>query len=253
MKTASVNNSPNFGHSFRVSICLKDINGLGNTFINPAKDEKLYKTLNSKIVNWLNEDYYTYLRKTYGKERKVSRIKPTNDNHRQMLKELKNIDSDYARFGFVRSIYRKNALAYIATGADAVITENLKGIKFIGQAKADSVQTLGHAQSQFVKDLVKAVKNNVLRYVESTDVLLRSKDNKEIMLKAVFKQTGKNKYNLDSFEFHENKTKPTLEPVTQRYIRQKNSADVSKEIQHTVQSHVNKLFGQKSRYTPNYV
>jgi len=253
MKTASVNYSPNFGHSFRVSICLKDINGLESTFVNPAKDEKLYKTLNSKIVNWLNEDYYTYLRKTYGKERKVSRTKPANDNHRIMAEELMNIDSDYARFKFVRSIYRKNALAYIATGADVAIIENLKGVKFIGTAKSDSVQTLGHAQSEFVKNIVKAVKNNILNYVESGNVLLRSKDNKEIMLKAIFKKIGKNKYELDSFEFHENKTKPTLEPVAQNFSLRKNSADISREIQHTVQNHINKMFGQKSRYSSNYV
>lgn len=244
MKTASIGNSPNFGHSFRVSICLKGENGLENIFVNPATNEKLYKTLNSKIVNWLNEDYYTYLRNTYGAARKVSRKQPSNDNHRKMVECLREIDKDdYGRFSFVRSIYRKNALAYIATGPDVAIIENLKGAKYIGTAKTDSLRTFGHAQSDYVKALAKAVKDNVLSYVESHNVLLRSKDDKEIMLKTIFKQTGKNRYELDSFEFHENKSKPSLTPVTQRHRQYKNSTDISREIQHTVRNHVNRLFG----------
>ena len=243
MKTASVNNSPNFGHSFRVSICLKGENGLENVFVNPASDEKLYKTLNAKIVNWLNEGFYTGLRNTYGVQRKVSKKAAYGNTYRQMADNLRQIDSDYADFGLVRSVYRRNALALIATGSDVPIIENLKGAKNIGVAKSDSIMTYGHSQSDYVKALTKAVRDNILSYITSDNVLLRSKNNKEIMLKTIFRKVGKNKYELDSFEFHENRTKPDLKPVTNEFNLYKSSANVSREIRNTIQHHVNKLFG----------
>lgn len=243
MKTASINNSPNFGHSFRVSICLKGENGLENIFVNPAQNEKLYKSLNAKIISWLNEDFYTNLRTIYG----LPNVKkPSTGVPRDMIDMLHNIDSDYNSFNLVRSIYRKNALGYITTGADVSIVENVKGAKHIGSAKTDSVWTYGHAKSDYVKALVKAVKGNILNYITSDNVLLRSKNNKEIMLKTIFKKVGKDKYELESFEFHENKSKPDLKPVTSAFSLYKKSINVSRKIRETVQHHVNKLFKSKA-------
>ena len=163
MQIAKVDGYSNqtFGHSFRVSICLKDAEGI-NKFINPAEDKNLYQTLNSKIVNWLNEEYYTNLRQLYGIPRKTERIKPQNDLHKQMSAKLREIDKDYSKFNVVRSVYRRNTLGYIASGADVSIIENLKGIKNIGLAKSDSKWTYGHSYSDYVKALSKAVKNNVV-------------------------------------------------------------------------------------------
>ena len=73
MKVDKVNsqiNNPNFGHSFRVSICLKNESGCGDFFVSPSSNKKLYNTLNSKIVEWLNINYYKNLRNVFGIARK---------------------------------------------------------------------------------------------------------------------------------------------------------------------------------------
>ena len=245
-------NNQNFGHSFRVSICVKEADGV-TKFINPAENKNLYQTLNSKIVNWLNDEYYTNLRKLYGIPRKTERIKPQNDIHKQMSAKLREIDEDYRKFNIVRSVYRRNTLGYIATGADVSIIENLKGVKNIGIAKSDSKWTYGHSYSDYVKALSKAVKNNTIAYVTHDNILLRSPRNKEIMLKAVFTKTkapkSKNfKYELDNFEFHENYTKRTLAPVNPNFARFKHSKGMLEEIKKTIEYHVNKITGKRQHF-----
>lgn len=245
-------NNQSFGHAFRVSICLKDADGI-TKFINPAEDKNLYQTLNSKIVNWLNEEYYTNLRQLYGTPRKTERIKPQTDVHKQLSSKLREIDEDYAKFNIVRSVYRRNTLGYIATGADVSIIENLKGAKQIGLAKSDSVWTYGHSYSDYVKALSKAVKNNTIAYVSHDNVLLRSPRNKEIMLKTIFTKTKEPKskdfrYELDSFEFHENYTKRTLAPVNPNFARFKQSKGMLEEIKKTVEYHVNKITGKRQHF-----
>ena len=249
MQVSKVNNQNNqsFGHSFRVSICLKDANGV-NQFINPSENNKLYKQLNSKIVNWLNEDYYTNLRQLYALPRKSERIKPQNDVHKQMAAKLREIDDDYAKFNTVRSVYRRNSLGFIATGGDVSIIENIKGAKQIGLAKSDSVWTYGNSHSDYVKDLSKAVKNNIVTYVSHDNVLLRSPRNKEIMLKAIFTKTNNSRYELDSFEFHENYSKRTLAPVNPNFARFKQSKGMLEEIKKTIEYHVNKITGKKQHF-----
>ena len=249
MQVSKINNQNNqsFGHAFRVSICLKDANGV-NQFINPSENNKLYKQLNSKIVNWLNDEYYTNLRKLYGLPRKSERIKPQNDVHKQMSAKLREIDDDYAKFNVVRSVYRRNSLGYIATGGDVSIIENIKGAKQIGLAKSDSVWTYGNSHSDYVKDLSKAVKNNIVTYVSHDNVLLRSPRNKEIMLKAIFTKTNDSRYELDSFEFHENYTKRTLAPVNPNFARFKQSRGLLDEIKKTIEYHVNKITGKKQHF-----
>lgn len=253
MQVSSIqNNNPNFGHSFRVSISLKGEDGILK-FVNPSEDHTLYKTLNSKIVNWLNEDYYANLRQLYGIQRKVEKTAPQTTKHKEMVQELRKIDGDYAKFNVVRSLYRRNNLAYIATGVDVPIIENLKGAKQIGLAKSDSLWTSGNAHNQYVKAICKAVRNNILDFVRHDNVLLRSKNNKEIMLKATFKPAGKNttgtpRYELDDFEFHENVTKRTLAPVNPTYIRFKESTGVLEEIQKTIQYQIKKLTGKRVHF-----
>ena len=254
MQVAKINgqNNQNFGHSFRVSICLKDAEGISK-FVNPAEDKNLYQKLNSKIVNWLNEEYYTNLRNLYGIARKTERIKPQSDIHKEMSAKLREIDKDYAKFNVVRSVYRRNTLGYIATGADVSIIENLKGVKNIGLAKADSKWTYGHSYSDYVKALSKAVKNNTIAYVTHDNVLLRSPRNKEIMLKTVFKKIFDPKakdfrYELDDFEFHENYTKRTLAPVNSNFARFKQSRGMLEEIKKTIEYHVNKITGKRTHF-----
>ena len=254
MQVAKINgqNNQNFGHSFRVSICLKDAEGISK-FVNPAEDKNLYQKLNSKIVNWLNEEYYTNLRNLYGIARKTERIKPQSDIHKEMSAKLREIDKDYAKFNVVRSVYRRNTLGYIATGADVSIIENLKGVKNIGLAKADSKWTYGHSYSDYVKALCKAVKNNTIAYVSHDNVLLRSPRNKEIMLKTVFKKIFDPKakdfrYELDDFEFHENYTKRTLAPVNPNFARFKQSRGMLEEIKKTIEYHVNKITGKSTHF-----
>ena len=253
MQISSINNNtPSFGHSIRVSLFLKEANG-NIKFVNPSKEQKLYRQLNSKIVNWLNEDHYTSLRNLYGKARKTQRIAPQTDKHKELVSELKQIDSDYARLSIVRSIYRRHQLGFIATGTDVPIIENIKGAKNIGLAKSDSIWNNGDTHSEYIKDLCKAVKYNILDYVEHDNVLLRSPRNKEIMLNATFKEAGKNKagkkiFELDNYEFHENKTKPTLKPVNRNFINYKNSSDMMKEIKRTIEFHINKILKRKVHF-----
>ncbi len=217
----STNNySPSFGHSFRVSICLKNAYNGQNVFINPASDSKLYKKLNSKIVSWLNEEFFNNIRNLYSINRKVAKTQPQNLLHKSMIENLKNIDKDYKNFNFVRSIYRRNKLGYIVTGIDVPIIENMKGLKNIGIAKADAAWTYGRTNTPYVKNLSAITRENALKYISNDSILLRSNDDKEIMLKAIFKEIGLNKkkepiYELDSFEFHKIKTKPDLKPVNE--------------------------------------
>lgn len=247
------NNNQTFGHSFRVSICTKGEDGVVK-FINPSENHKLYKQLNSKIVNWLNEEYYDNLRRLYGIKRKVEKVKPETVKHKEMSAKLREIDDDYAKFNVVRSVYRRNNLGYIATGADVSIIENLKGAKQIGLAKADSIWTHGDSHSQYVKALSKAVKNNSLDYVKHDNVLLHSPRNKEVMLKVVFNEAGKNKsgktiYSLDDFEFHENYTKRTLAPVNPNFMRFKQSWGMLEEIKKTIQYHLNTMLKRKVHFS----
>ena len=246
-------NNQSFGHSFRVSICVKDADGLVR-FINPSDEQKLYKNLNSKIVNWLNEDFYTNLRRICGLPRKSSRIKPETEKHRELVKNLMELDSDYSRLNLVRTQYRRNNLAYIATGTDVPIIENIKGAKQIGLAKTDAKLTYGDAHSNYVKALCKAVKYNVLDYVQHDNVLLRSPTHKERMLKVIFKPVGKQKsgvqrFELDDFEFHTNQTKRTLAPVNKNFIRFKQSEGVLKEIQKTIEYQMNKIMKRRVHFT----
>ena len=256
MKVSAINNNnyaPDFGHSFRVSICINNPSGVGDIFVNPHSEKNLYKLLNSKIVGWLNEDYLSGLRRILGKERKVSKTKPLNDIHRDLVEQLKRIDPDYARFGAVRSVYNQSKLGYIATGIDVPIIENIKGIKNIGIAKADAKWYTGNTNSEYVKQLSKLVKGNVLDYVQNPSVLLRSKDNKEIMLKAVFKEIKKNKkgspvYSLDRFEFHENKTLPDLPPINSNFMRYKYNPSMSDEILRTINYQASAIAGRKVHF-----
>lgn len=245
------NNNQTFGHSFRVSICTRGDDGIAK-FVNPSENSKLYKQLNSKIVNWLNEDYYNNLRSLYGIPRKVEKTKPETLKYKEMSAKLREIDDDYAKFNVVRSVYRKNKLGIIATGADVSIIENLKGIKNLGLAKSDAIWTQGDAHSEYVKALSKAVKNNVTEFVQHDNVLLHSPTNKEIMLKAIFKPLGKKagveRYELDDFEFHPNYTKRTLASVNPNFIRFKQSEGMLAEIKKTVEYHLNKILKKRVHF-----
>ena len=245
------NNNQTFGHSFRVSICTKDADGIVK-FINPSDNNKLYKKLNSKIVSWLNEDYYNNLRSLYGIPRKVEKIKSETLKHKEMSAKLREIDGDYAKFNVVRSIYRRNNLSYIATGPDVSIIENIKGVKQIGLAKADPIRTQDDAHNEYVKALSKAVKNNALNYVQNDNVLLRSPRNKEIMLKAIFKPLGKRngveRFELNDFEFHENYTKRTLAPIDPNFVLFKQSQGMLKEIKKTIEYHLNNILKRKVHF-----
>lgn len=241
------NSGPNFGHSFRVSICLKNESGCGDFFVGPRSEKKLYRLLNSKIVSWLNEDFLSNLRTVYGIEKKVGKTEPIGKLHREMIDKLKQLDTDYAKFPYVRTIYNRGGrIAHIATGSDVAILENIKGLKNLGVAKADAMWNYGTAHTEYVKALSNAVNGNAIDYVSHDNVLLRSPKNKEIMLRAVFKESGKNTkgdpvYELDRYEFHENYTKRTLAPVNPNFLRFKQSKGVAEEIKKTVEYILNKI------------
>lgn len=243
--------NPNFGSSFRVRIVVKD--GLDTFFVNPSKNEKLYKKLNSKLVNCFNNDFTNSLRTTFGIQKKKPSKNILSDIQQKMIEELKRIDKDFREFNLVRSVYRKHQLGIIATGSDVSILENIKGLGQIGLAKRDSLWANGHSNNAYVRGFSKNVQQNAINYVENENVILRSGDNKEIMLNAIFKQTGVNKkgkpiYELDSYEFHKNASLPDLAPVSERHLRYKNSSSIKEEIQKTVQFRVNTLLKKKVHF-----
>ena len=244
-------NKPSFGHSFRVSICLKNETGCGDIFVGPRSQKKLYKLLNSKVAGWLNEDFLANLRQVYGITKKVNKTEPMGTLHRSMVEELRQIDSDYARFPYVHSVYNRGGrIAHIATGPDVAILENIKGLKNLGVAKADAIWNYGTAYTEYVKALSDAVHGNAVDYVSHPNVLLRSPNNKETMLKVVFKEAGKNTkgepiYELDRYEFHENVTKPTLAPVNPNFQRFKQSYGVAEEIKRTVEYVLNRMMKKR--------
>ena len=192
-------------------------------------------------------DFLSNLRTVYGIEKKVGKTEPIGKLHREMIDKLKQLDTDYAKFPYVRTIYNRGGrIAHIATGSDVAILENIKGLKNLGVAKADAMWNYGTAHTEYVKALSNAVNGNAIDYVSHDNVLLRSPKNKEIMLRAVFKESGKNTkgdpvYELDRYEFHENYTKPTLAPVNPNFLRFKQSKGVAEEIKKTVEYILNKI------------
>jgi len=256
MKVDSINSNsgvPVFGHSLRVNICLKNESGIGDIFVSPSSNKKLYKTLNAQLVSWLNNDFYTNLRNVFGIPRKVDKSVPVTDMARKMITQLRQLDKDYSSFGCVRSVYNGGRLGYIVTGGDVSIVENIKGMKNIGLAKADPFWSDMKAKNDYIKNLSLSISNNVKEFVKHDNVLLRSKDDREIMLRAVFKEVGKNTsgnpiYDLDRFEFHEVMTRPLLKAVNKNYANFKQSRAMMDEIKETVQHHVNKLLGKKTHF-----
>lgn len=216
----SVNSSlnkgnPNFGHTFRVSICTQTADGV-YTYISPAKNTKLYKKLNKKIVGFLNEDFISQLRKVIGIPRKVVKKKTQTEAklQKELVEKLSAIDSDYRQASFVRSAYStKGKLGYIATGVDAPIIEEFMGADGIGVAKRLARESGKPIWETDARSVVEKFNSKVREYVKSPTQLLRSDDNHETMLKVVFseipgKRGGKPKYEIASFDFKELKTKP---------------------------------------------
>ena len=210
MKILPINNqnNTNFGHTFKVSICVHNEPGSKYTFINPVNNTKLYKDLNSKFVGWLNEDFITDLRKRVGKPRKLIRKKTERDieGKKQLTEALTSIDKDYKEINMVRSIYNEKGLAYVATGIDVPIIEQMLGATQIGMGKADALELYGISHTPYIDTIVKEFKNNSINYAKDSDNLLRSKSGKEIMLRLNFIKTGEKKgkpiYEFENFEFH---------------------------------------------------
>ena len=210
MKVLSVNNqtSTNFGHTFKVSICVRNQAGEKYTFINPINNTKLYKDLNSKFVGWLNEDFITDMRKRLNKPRKLIRRKTERDTKgkKQLTEALIKIDKDYHDINMARSVYNDKGLAYVATGIDVPVIEQMHGATQIGMAKADAKELYGVTHTPYVDMIIKEFKNNSINYAKSSENLLRSKSGKEVMLRLNFIKTGEKKgnpvYEFENFEFH---------------------------------------------------
>jgi len=206
--TPITNNNTNFGHTFKVSICVRDTAGGQYTFINPVNNTKLYKNLNSKFVSWLNEDFITDLRKRLNRPRKLIRKRTERDieGKKQLTEALTKIDKDYQEINIARSIYNDKGLGYVATGIDVQIIEQMHGATQIGMAKADAKELYGVTHTPYIDTVVKEFKNNSINYAKNSENLLRSKGGKEVMLRLNFIKTGEKKnkpvYEFENFEFH---------------------------------------------------
>lgn len=211
MKILPINsnqNKTNFGHTFKVSICVRNQAGGEYTFVNPVNNTKLYKELNSKFVGWLNEDFITDLRKRLNKPRKLIRKKTERDTEgkKQLTEALTKIDKDYKEVNIARSVYNDKGLGYVATGIDVPIIEQMHGATQIGMAKADALELYGVTHTPYIDTIIKEFKNNSINYAKDSENLLRSKSGKEIMLRLNFIKTGeknnKSVYEFENFEFH---------------------------------------------------
>jgi hypothetical protein len=242
MLSVNNNTNPSFGHSFRVSICLKNGENAACDFVRPYCDRELYKKLNSRIVTALNKRYYDNLRTLLGVPRKVKKISAEGKKFEELEKELIKRDTDYSMFNLVRSVYKGNKIGCIVTGPDVSIIE--QSTKHIGEAKSDAGRFYGTTKTDFVRDLWKLIKGNIKDYAENESVLLRSPDDREIMLKAIFKKIGK-KYELDDFEFHEIMSKPRLKPVNPELKSLKRSSRMLEEIKKTVENHIYQITGRR--------
>ena len=210
MKVLPLNNqkSTNFGHTFKVSICVRNQAGGEYTFINPINNTKQYKTLNSRFIGWLNEDFITDMRCRLNKPRKIVKKKTEHDaeGKKQLTEALTKIDKDYHDINMARSIYNDKGLAYVATGIDVPIIEQLHGATQIGMSKADALELYGVTHTPYTDAVVREFKNNSINYAKSPENLLRSKTGKEVMLRLNFVKTGEKKnqpvYEFENFEFH---------------------------------------------------
>ena len=245
-------NNTNFGHTFKVSICVKNQADSKYNFINPVNNTKLYKELNSKFVGWLNEDFISDLRKRLNKPRKIVRKKTTHDieGKKQLTEALTKIDNDYKEINLVRSIYNDKGLAYIATGIDVPIIEQMKGATQIGLAKADALELYGVTHTPYIDTIVKEFKADSINYAKSSENLLRSKSGKEVMLRLNFLKTGEKRgkpiYEFYNFEFHPIKKTPKQKMLTgdlfmQETFEQKPERSYMDEYRKNIVNQINKI------------
>ena len=203
----NVNKQPNFEHAIRVSYCVRKPNAAGYDYVNPRTNNELYKKLNSKIVGWLNEGFINKVREVIDKPaRRTKNVSETEAVLKErFLRDFTAIDSDYTQFPFVRSIYNRNKLGFIATGNDVPIIENLKGATDIGLAKSESILFYGTTHTDFVKEICKDFDKKSKKYIAHP--INRLVDNgKEVLLRLNFRLAGKDKkgkdlYELDNYTF----------------------------------------------------
>ena len=258
MKILPVNNQnkTNFGHTFKVSICVRNQSDREYKFINPVNNTKLYKELNSKFISWLNEDFITDLRTRLNKPRKLVRKKTERDKEgkKQLTKALTKIDKDYQEVNLARSIYNDKGLGYVATGIDVPIIEQMHGATQIGMAKSDALELYGITHTPYIDAIVKEFKHNSINYAKDSENLLRSKTGKEVMLRLNFQKTGEKKgkpvYEFDNFEFHPIKKSSKQKMLTgdlfmSESFQPKPEKSYFDEYRKTIVNQINKIIGKE--------
>jgi len=250
------NSNTSFGHTFKVSICVRNQAGEKYNFINPVNNTKLYKKLNSKFVGWLNEDFITNLRKGLNKPSKLKINKTERDieGKKQLTEALTKIDKDYKEINLVRSVYNEKGLAYIATGIDVPVIEQMKGATQIGLAKADALELYGVTHTPYIDTIVKEFKADSINYAKSPDNLLRSKSGKEVMLRLNFIKTGEKNnepvYEFENFEFHPIKKTAKQKMYTgdlfmSETFEPKPERSYMDEYRKTIVNQINKILGKE--------
>ena len=253
------NKNPNFGHTFRVSICTKDVDGV-YSYVSPAKNTKLYKKLNKKVVSFLNEDFISNIRDIIGIPRKVVKKKTQLETKLQkdIVEKLSSIDSDYKQAPFVRSAYSKGTLGYIATGVDAPIIEEFMGADGIGVAKSMARKSGQPIWETDARNVVANFQKSTHEYVQSPTQLLRSKNDNEILLRVNFneikgKRGGKSKYEMAEFDFQELKTKQ-LPPLTEEDKALKKDIDLNWVAKRYIKHSFDKIYDKnKPQLTPQQI
>ena len=245
--TQNKQNQQNFGHTFRVQIFLNNPQG-GFTHVNPASNTKLYKLLNGKLVSLLNEGFISDIRNGIGITRKANKRKSEQEVKLQdaLVKQLKEIDTDYRELSTVRSVYPKNHVAYIATGIDVPIIENIMGAKNLGQAKSRAKWKFNSTHQDYIDKMASNFNRDAVKYASSAVQTLRSPEGKEKYLSISFNPVpvGKNgniRYEFSGFTFYDIKSTKPMTPMEKMQYYKKYATNTMYEDVQTVKHQINRI------------
>ena len=245
--TQNKQNQQNFGHTFRVQIFLNNPQS-GYTHVNPASNTKLYKQLNGKLVGLLNEGFISDIRNGLGISRKANKKKTETESkiQKDLVDKLKEIDTDFRELSTVRSVYPKNHVAYIATGIDVPIIENIMGAKNIGQAKTRAKWKFGSTHQDYINKMASNFNRDSVAYASSAVQTLRSPEGKEIYLSVAFNpvpvgKKGKVRYEFSGYKFYDIQSAKPMTPMEKIMYYEKYATNTMYEVIQTVKHQINRI------------
>ncbi|MBD5402972.1 hypothetical protein HDR58_09305 [bacterium] len=135
---------------------------------------KKIRTLQRKLISWLNRNYNDNLRALDGKPKKQIKNETTNDKsmRERLVKFFMNRDSDYNQRRVVRSFYTTNSLreqeAYILTGNSIDIVD--EAAKPIGQIRREL-----NSRKEYIKSYYKISDKEAQKYLSAEDIMAETR------------------------------------------------------------------------------